>query len=73
MVSFFGFLGLRGPGELEKQDGALRDQRLQEMAAGALAVHVLDHHARGFERPCLFEGQRERERAREVVVVGWVR
>jgi hypothetical protein len=43
------------------------------VAAGVLAVHVLDHHARGLERPGFFEGQRERQRARELVVIGWRR
>jgi hypothetical protein len=43
------------------------------VAAGALAVHVLDHHARGLERPRFFDRQGERERARELVVVGWRR
>jgi hypothetical protein len=41
------------------------------VAAGALAVHVLDHHARGLKRPRFFDGHRERQRARELVVVGW--
>ncbi len=59
--------------ELEEGDGALGEEWLEEVAAGALAVHVLDHHARGLERPRFFDWQREGERARELFVVGWLR
>jgi hypothetical protein len=58
--------------ELEQGDGAFGEERFEPMAAGGLAVHVLDHHAGGFERPCLFDRQREGERARELVVGGWL-
>ncbi len=65
-----GLVCLRGFGEVEEGDGGLGEEGLEEVGAGGRAVHVLDHHAGGFERPGFFDGQRERERAGELVVVG---
>ncbi len=64
--------GSRWIGEIEQGDGGFGQERFEEVGAGVFAVHVFDHHARGFEGPCFFDGEREGESAREVVVVGWV-
>ena len=73
VIGLIGFLGLRGVGELEQGDRGLGEEGLEEVGAGGFAVHVFDHHAGGFERPGFFDGEREGERARELVVVEWVR